>query len=93
MKGDKNKIENYRPISNLCCASKIFEKLILMRIKKIQVENDIDLTGKPQHGFKEKRSTLTAGLTIQSIISFLCSQLKNTSRMAVYEFLLVQTEM
>ena len=28
-KGLKNNIENYRPITNLCSASKIFEKLIL----------------------------------------------------------------
>ena len=31
-KGSKNDIENYRPISNLCSSSKIFEKLILKRI-------------------------------------------------------------
>ena len=59
-KGEKNKIENYRPISNLCCVSKVFEKLILMRVKKIQIIYDGDLTGKPQHGFKEARSTLMA---------------------------------
>ena len=31
-KGEKTDIENYRPISNLCSASKIFKKLILKRI-------------------------------------------------------------
>ena len=31
-KGCKSKIENYRPIANLCSASKIFEKLILKQI-------------------------------------------------------------
>ena len=34
-KGDKNKIENYRPIANLCSSSKFFEKLILKQIKQI----------------------------------------------------------
>jgi hypothetical protein len=54
-KGDKNKIENYRPIANLCSASRIFEKLILWHINRIQEANDIDLTGNAQHGFKKAR--------------------------------------
>ena len=31
-KGSKREIENYRPIANLCSASKILEKLILKQI-------------------------------------------------------------
>ena len=31
-KGDRTKIENYRPIANLCSGSKNFEKLILKQI-------------------------------------------------------------
>ena len=34
-KGDKKNIESYRPIANLCSASKVFEKLILRRILEI----------------------------------------------------------
>ena len=68
-RGDKSKIENYRPISNLCSASKIFEKLILKRIHQIQEDFNIDLTGNAQHGFKKNKSTSTAGLTIQSLLS------------------------
>ena len=68
-KGSTSKIENYRPISNLCSASKIFEKLILQRIKKLDKFNNVDLTGKSQHGFKHKHSTKTAGLKLQSIIA------------------------
>lgn len=68
-KGNKNNIENYRPISNLCSISKVFEKVILKRIMQIQNENKVDLTGDPQHGFKHAKSTATAGLIIQSIIS------------------------
>ena len=43
-KGPKKDIENYRPIANLCSASKIFEKLILRRINEIAEENKVDIT-------------------------------------------------
>ena len=49
-------------------SSKIFEKLILKRILEIQEEENIDITGSGQHGFKKSRSTATLSLTIQSII-------------------------
>ena len=68
-KGNKEDIANYRPISNLCSASKIFEKLILKRLEDIEKENNVDLTGNEQHGFKRRRSTVTASLTLQSIIA------------------------
>ena len=56
-------------ISKLCSCSKNFEKLILQRIKDIEIDQKVDLTGKSQHGFKAKHSTLTAGLQIQSLIA------------------------
>ena len=34
--GDPHKIKKYRPILNLCSASKIFEKLILGPLKQIE---------------------------------------------------------
>ena len=68
-KGAKNDVANYRPISNLCSTSKIFEKLILNRIMEIQKENDVDLSGVEQHGFKKFKSTASAGLIIQSLIA------------------------
>ena len=68
-KGDRKDIENYRPISNLCSCSKIFEKLILKRISDLQTENNVDLTSPNQHGFKKKRSTTSLSLTIQTIIA------------------------
>ena len=37
-KGNKSVIENYRPVANLCSATKIFERLILNRISKIELE-------------------------------------------------------
>ena len=69
IKGNSAQIENYRPISNLCSCSKIFEKLILLRIRKLESINKIDLTGKPQHSFKAKHSTMTAGMQLQSVIA------------------------
>ena len=68
-KGNHTQIENYRPISNLCSCSKIFEKLILLRIRKLEVMKNLDLTGKSQHGFKAKHSTTTACMTLQSLIA------------------------
>ena len=68
-KGEKNKMENYRPIANLCSASKFFEKLILKRINEIQDQNQQDITRPGQHGFKRNRSTLTLSLELQSMIA------------------------
>ena len=68
-KGSKNQIENYRPIANLCSASKVFEKLILKQIHYLESKNKLDLTGKQQHGFKKNKSTATAGALLQSIIA------------------------
>ena len=68
-KGSRNKIENYRPIANLCSASKILEKLILNQIHYLENTNKLHLTGKHQHGFKRNKSTATAGALLQSIIS------------------------
>ena len=68
-KGSPQNIENYRPISNLCSVTKIFEKLILLRLKNLEIDNNVDLTSKSQHGFKQNHSTLTAGLRIQSLIA------------------------
>ena len=68
-KGNPTKIENYRPIANLCSTSKIFEKLILMQLNRLESLNNISLTGKSQHGFKKKHSTATLGLTLQSLIA------------------------
>ena len=36
---------NYRPISNLCTISKVYEKLILQQLLKLAKEANIDLTG------------------------------------------------
>ena len=68
----KTSPDNYRPISNLCSITKIFEKLVLEQIKAIETLENCDLTGENQHGFKSKRSTDTCGLELQSHISTWC---------------------
>ena len=68
-KGSKQKIENYRPVANLCSASKIFERLILNRINKLELLGGVDLTNSCQHGFKKNKGTASAGLLLQSMIS------------------------
>jgi exonuclease III len=73
-KGKKNQIENYRPISNLCAGSKVFERLILMRILEIEEQAGTSLTGNNQHGFKKERSTITASVEIQSRVAALMDQ-------------------
>ena len=57
-KGTKDNVENYRPISNLCAMSKIYEKLILGHLWELADSENIDLTAKNQHGFKKERSTV-----------------------------------
>ena len=68
-KRETRRVENYRPIANLCITSKIFEKLILKRIIEVQDQNKVDITRQGQHGFKKRRSTSTLSVDLQSIIS------------------------
>ena len=49
--GDKSAIENYRPISLLCCVSKIFEKLIFDELYEIVHKH----LNEAQHGFRKKK--------------------------------------
>jgi hypothetical protein len=63
-KGEKSDPGNYRPISNLCSLSKLFERIIL---NKINATGDHD--GSHQHGFKAKHSTSTAILEIQQALA------------------------
>jgi len=50
-KGDKSKIENYRPITSLCTLAKAFEKCLLYRINTLFEDHDV--TNVAQHGFKK----------------------------------------
>jgi hypothetical protein len=66
-KGAKNNFNNYRPISNLCVATKIFEKGILKRIGSLAEEGNL-LTER-QHGFRKGRSTISAARVLHREIS------------------------
>ena len=70
-KGSKQIIENYRLVENLCCTSKILERLILNRIAQIEMLNNVDNTGDQQHGFKKVRGTATAGRLLQFITTLI----------------------
>ena len=59
----------YSTIQQIIINSKIYEKLILGQLWKIADENNVDLTGEKQHGFKKDKSTVTAALHLQSLIS------------------------
>jgi hypothetical protein len=66
-KGAKNNFNNYRPISNLCVATKIFERCILKRIGTLAEEGN--LFTERQHGFRKGRSTISAARVLQHEIS------------------------
>ena len=73
-KGRKEEIANYRPISNLCSLSKVYERLILMRVEEICEIEGVDITGDSQYGFKKNCGTETACLEIQSKIAAICDE-------------------
>jgi hypothetical protein len=66
-KGAKTDFKNYRPISNLCVSTKIFEKCILKRIETLAEQGDL-FTDK-QHGFRKGRSTVSAARVLQREIA------------------------
>ena len=73
-KGKLTDVANYRPISNLCSITKIFERLILGRLNYIETNENTSLTGDHQHGFKKGRSTVTTCLELQSKIAQSCDK-------------------
>ncbi len=64
-KGDKDKVVNYRPISNLNSLSKVYEKLVLEKLMR----ETSGMEGTSQHGFRPHHSTTTACLELQSVIA------------------------
>lgn len=57
-KGDRRKVENYRPIAILSVFSKIFEKAFATKI--LDFLNKFSLINEIQHGFTRSKSTTTA---------------------------------
>jgi hypothetical protein len=64
-KGTQSNPTNYRPITNLCCAAKLFEKCILEVLRTIEIDAKCDITHADQHGFKKDKSTTTAALSLK----------------------------
>ena len=60
--GEKDKLSNYRPIATLPFVSKVFEKL--MSVKMLDYLNKFNLLNKKQFGFQSDRSTNDAIFTI-----------------------------
>jgi hypothetical protein len=73
-KGRRDQVENYRPISNLNSITKIFETILKSRIEEIEKNENVDVTGCNQHGFKTGHSTITACLDLQHRIAEECDQ-------------------
>jgi hypothetical protein len=72
-KGNRTDVSNYRPISNLCALSKVFERCILERIEKVCPDDDA------QHGFRGGHSTVTAALEVQHHVATALDQKKYTA--------------
>ncbi|XP_022163951.1 uncharacterized protein LOC111029296 [Myzus persicae] len=73
--GDKKNVTNYRPISMLCNFSKIFEKIIKVRLITFLEANE--LLSKNQFGFRPGRSTTGA---LYETSKFLYNELDNNKK-------------
>ena len=62
-KGDKEKKENYRPVSCLVVASKVMEKVVCDQTTTFMEKNNLFPAN--QHGFRRNRSTMTALAAMQ----------------------------
>ena len=63
-KGDPSNTANYRPVSNLCSASKVLEEIIRKQLYGYFERNNF--LPKSQHGFRANRSTSTALASLHS---------------------------
>jgi len=59
-------IENHRPISNLCAMEKLFEKCILLRLEKLNMDS---IAGKHQHAYRKSHSTQTCLIELVNCIA------------------------
>ena len=63
-KGSKQELSNYRPVSCLPAAAKLLELVACIQTSLFMEEND--LLPKTQHGFRQKRSTMSALSEVQT---------------------------
>lgn len=75
-KGDKNNIENYRPIAVLSVPAKLFESIIFKSIYNV-VQNQISIY---QHGFMRNRSTVS---NLSNITQFISDTLEDRGQVDV----------
>ena len=61
-KGDKKSVRNYRPVSLLCFAGMILERVVALQIEDYFEKNN--LFGKFQFGFRRGKSTISGLLTL-----------------------------
>jgi hypothetical protein len=76
-KGNKNSINNYRPITMTSVFSKLLEKVIFNKLIHFLENNNILIDA--QHGFRSKRSTVTATV---DFINEIFSKLDNNFKVA-----------
>ena len=67
-KGNPKLKENYRPVSCLPAASKLLEKVVCLQVSDYVESNK--LLPENQHGFRKKRSTMSAWADIQQDWAF-----------------------
>ena len=72
--GDKSSVKNYRPISLLCCISKVLERIIFDRI----YDNISPLISTHQFGFMKNRSTVQQLIQFSESISSSISRKNST---------------
>ena len=70
--GTKTDVSNYRPISNICALSKLYERCVLNRLDEVP----FDIQGENQHGFRTNRGTNTAQVTIQKHLASIMDRKK-----------------
>jgi len=73
-KGNLSDVSNYRPVSNLCSLSKVFERCVLARL--VSLPNYSQLIGDHQHGFRKGHSTTTCLMELKDEIANLMDKNK-----------------
>ena len=73
-KGDKNKANNYRPVSLTCIICKLLEHLITQQLQKYMEDNKFYSSA--QHGFRKHRSCATQLIEVMNTFTELIDNKK-----------------
>ena len=79
--GDRDNVNNYRPISVLPTVSKIFEKVVNVRLKRYLYSHDY--LYKFQYGFRESSDTASATIDLMSNIQIQVDQGKRAAMVSL----------